>query len=310
MNAMDTTDSVLGVRHTRPGALPPGACDCHTHVFGPGYAFDGARTYTPPEASLDALRAHQRILGLDRVVVVQPSVYGTDNRCTLDAVDALGAAARAVAVIAPGLPRAALRELHSAGVRGVRVNLETAGLHDPAVAARRLRDAADQVSPLGWHVQVFTNLGVIAALHGMLTSLPVPLVIDHFAHASAAAGPGQPGFAALLDLVRNGHAYVKLSAPNRIAEDPADAAPLAHALLAANPARMLWGSDWPHPGARPVNAHGSAPGNAPGNAHDPKAIEPLDPIDDGQALERLRAWTGDAWHAVLVDNPARLYGFP
>lgn len=295
---MDTTDPILGVRHTRPGALPPGSCDCHTHVFGAGYAFDGARTYTPPEAPLDALRAHQRALGLDRVVVVQPSVYGTDNRCTLDAVDALGPAARAVAVIAPGLPRTALRELHSAGVRGVRINLETAGLHDPAVAARRLRDAADQVSALGWHVQVFTNLGVIAALHGMLTSLPVPLVIDHFAHASTAGGPTQPGFAALLDLVRTGHAYVKLSAPHRVADDPMDAAPLARALLAANPARMLWGSDWPHPGAHPVNAH------------DPKALEPLDPIDDGQALERLRTWAGDAWHAVLVDNPARLYGFP
>lgn len=298
MTTIDTTDPILGVLHTRPGALPPGACDCHTHVFGPGYTFDGVRTYTPVEAPLDALWAHQRALGLDRVVVVQPSVYGTDNRCTLDAVDALGPAARAVAVIAPGLPRTALRELHSAGVRGVRINLQTAGLHDPAVAARRLRDAADQVSPLGWHVQVFTNLGVIAALHGMLISLPVPLVIDHFAHASAAGGPNQPGFAALLDLVRTGHAYVKLSAPHRIADDPADAAPLARALLAANPARMLWGSDWPHPAVR---------------APEPDAIktpQPFDPIDDGLALDRLHTWAGDAWHAILVENPARLYGFP
>ena len=131
MDTVVTTDPVLGVRHTSPGPLPPGACDCHVHVFGPSYAFDGARTYTPPEAPLDALRAHQRALGLDRVVVVQPSVYGTDNHCTLDAVDALGPSARAVAVIAPGLPRTALRELHSAGVRGVRVNLETAGLPRP-----------------------------------------------------------------------------------------------------------------------------------------------------------------------------------
>ena len=291
--------AILGVTHAGPGPLPPGACDCHTHVFGPAYPFDPARTYTPPDAVTEALLAHQHALGLDRVVIVQPSPYGTDNRCTLDAVRALGSRARAVAVVAADMPLPALRDLHEAGVRGVRVNLQTAGQNDPAAAAALLRTAADQVAPLGWHVQTYTNLGVIGALHPMLRTLPVPLVVDHFGRAMAEGGTGQAGFDALLDLVQSGRAFVKLSAAHRIAADPNDAGPIAAALIAANPARMLWGSDWPHPG---VKADGR---------RSPAGIEPFDPVDDGAALLRLRRWAGDeaTLRAILVENPARLYGF-
>ena len=294
---MDGT-GILGVRHTQPSPpLPRGACDCHTHVFGPAFPFDPGRTYTPGDATADALRAHQAALGLDRVVVVQPSPYGTDNRCTLDGVRRLGpAAARAVAVVPPGLGRPDLDALHAAGVRGVRVNLQTAGQNDPATAGRMLQAAADQVAPLGWHVQVYTNLAVLAALRDVLRALPVPLVVDHFGRAMAADGAGQPGFDALLALVQSGRAYVKLSAAHRIAPRPDDAGPVAAALVAANPARMLWGSDWPHPG---------------GAVRDPARIEPFNPIDDGAALGRLRRWAGDeaTLQAILVDNPARLYDF-
>jgi predicted TIM-barrel fold metal-dependent hydrolase len=250
----------------------------------------------PADAVFEALAAHQRVLGLDRVVIVQPSPYGTDNACTLDAVARLGHAARAVAVVPPALPLDALRALHGQGVRGIRVNLETAGVDDPAKAGAMLRAAAAQVAPLGWHVQTYTNMGVIGALHGLMADLPVPLVIDHFGRAMAADGVGQTGFDALLDLVQSGRAYVKVSAAHRIADEPEDAGPIARALIAANPARIVWGSDWPHPG---------------GVRRDVAEIEPFNPVDDGAALNRLRRWAGDAatLRAILVDNPARLYGF-
>jgi predicted TIM-barrel fold metal-dependent hydrolase len=202
---------------------------------------------------------------------------------------------------APALSRTALHSLHDAGVRGVRLNLETVGQSDPAIATRLLREAAEMVAPLGWHVQVYTSMAVLAAAHAALRDLPAPLVVDHFGRAMAAAGPAQPGFDALLDLVSTGRAYVKLSAAHRIAPGaPDDAEPIALALIAANSARMLWGSDWPHPGGQP------------GTRRDRLAIEPFNPIDDGAALNRLRRWAGtdDVLRAILVDNPARLYDFP
>ncbi len=292
---------VLGVAQTPPEpALPGGACDCHTHVFGPPdrFAFAPDRVYTPGEASADALLAHQAALGLERVVIVQPSAYGTDNACTLDAVARLGERARAVAVVDPALDRPALHALHARGVRGVRVNLETTHIDDPVQAGVLLRRAAEQVAPLGWHVQTYTNVSVIAALHASLAKLPAPLVIDHFGRAVPAAGPSEPEFAALLDLVASGKAYVKLSAPHRITADPDDAGPIARALIAANAARVLWGSDWPHTAPR----HSLA---------DAAAVEPFQPIDDGLALKRLRLWAGDVatLNKILVSNPARLYGF-
>lgn len=242
----------------------------------------------------------QRALRLERVVVVQPSPYGTDNACTVDALRRLGDRARGVAVVDGETGDAALRELHAAGVRGVRVNLETAGVDDPAIARARLEVAAARVAPLGWHVQTYTNLAVLAALHDALLALPATLVVDHFGRARAAAGVGQPGFDALLSLVRHGNAYVKLSAAYRVSEraDWADVAPLARALIEANPDRMLWGSDWPHPGGS-------------GGPRRPDVVEPFWPVDDGLALNRLRQWTSSPaqLHRILVENPRRLYGF-
>ncbi len=305
MNDAAHQRDLLGVRHAALDfAMPAGACDCHTHVFGPAarFGFDPARRYTPGDAVAAELLAHQRLLGLDRVVIVQPSPYGSDNACTVDGITALGPAmARGVAVIDEATTDAALAAMHAAGMRGVRVNLETAGQSDPAVAATALRWAADRVAPLGWHVQTFTRLAVIEALEATLAALPVPLVVDHFGHARAEAGTAQPGLAALLRLLGSGRAYLKLSAPHRVAADPDGpaAAALARALIAANPDRMLWGSDWPHPGGRP----GARP--------PPEVIEPFNPIDDGAALNRLARWAEDEalLHRILVANPARLYGF-
>ncbi|HEX3500173.1 MAG TPA: amidohydrolase family protein [Stellaceae bacterium] len=285
-------------------AVPRGACDCHTHVFGPPaqFPFTPQRSYTPGEASLEELLALQRDLHLDRVVIVQPSVYGTDNSCTVDALRRLEGRGRAVAVIDDDIGDAELEALHRAGARGVRVNLATAGLDDPDVARRRLAATTARIAPLNWHVQIYTGMAVIAALQEELAALPVPLVIDHFGGASASAGPAPPGFAALLALVGAGKAYVKLSAPYRSSSqrpDYADVASLAAPLIAANPARMLWGSDWPHPGGG--RKHGQSL----------EEIEPFFPEDDGLTLNLLAEWAPDPElrRQILVDNPARLYDF-
>lgn len=291
------------VHHALTFAMPAQACDCHTHVFGPvaKYPFAGDRHYTPGDASVEELIALQRHLGLERVVIVHPSPYGADNGRTLDALRTLGDRARGVAVIDDATTDAQLGDMHDAGVRGVRLNLETGGISDPAYAAARLRWASARVAPLGWHLQMFTNLAVLASLRDAIEALPTPLVVDHFGRAQAALGTGQPGFGNLLDLVRSGKVWVKLSAPQRISGMPdcADVRPIAEALIGANPDRMLWGSDWPHPGA------------APGARRRIDEIEPFNAIDDGRALNRLAEWAGDedTLRKILVDNPAALYDF-
>jgi predicted TIM-barrel fold metal-dependent hydrolase len=295
---------VLGVSHTHPNFdVPAGACDCHTHVFGPQdkYPLSPRRLYRPGLATLDNLLDLQRALRLQHVVIVQPSCYGTDNSCTLDAVKALGARGRGVAVIDGNTTEGELRDMHLGGVRGVRVNLQTEGQHDPAEAGRMLRETAARVAPLGWHVQTYTNLSVIVALHDAIMALPTHLVIDHFGLVRAAKGPQQPGFDRLLNLLRSGKVYIKVSAAHRMSDAPdyADAAAIARALIDANPERVVWGSDWPHPGVK----HGAE--------RNPNVIEPFRPEDDGRALNRLAGWTRNATELrrILVDNPARLYGF-
>jgi predicted TIM-barrel fold metal-dependent hydrolase len=283
--------------------MPEGACDCHVHVFGNSarFPFAARRGYTPPAADADELAALLRALQLSRVVIVQPSVYGSDNSCTLDGMRRLGTRARGVAVIDEATSDAALDEMRRAGVRGVRVNLETGGETDPGAARRNLTAAVARVAPLGWHVQVYTRPSVIAELSDELARLPVPVVFDHFGGAPAAEGVGQRGFPELLELVRAGHAYVKVSAAYRSSDHgPAhrDVAPLARALIAANPERILWGTDWPHPQAA-----------LPGAEYD--RITPFYDIDDGLALNQLRAWARSAAmrRKILVENPARLYDF-
>ena len=293
--------TVLDVAHTPPSfEVPSGACDCHTHIFGPAerFPFSAKRLYTPGPASIADLEAMHRALHIERVVVVHPSPYGADNSCTVDAVRKLGNRARGVAVIDDTISDAMLADMHAAGVRGVRVNLESYGESDPAVARRHLQHAAERVAPLGWHVQTYTNLAILAALHDTILKLPTTLVIDHFGRPQAALGITQSGFEQFLALLRSGKIYVKISAPYRISQQAhySDAAPIARAIIAANPDRIVWGSDWPHPSAA---------------KRDPAVIEPFRPEDNGQALNRLAEWTKDRTEVqkILVDNPARLYKF-
>ena len=282
--------------------VPAGACDCHTHVFGDAqrFPFAAVRPYTPEPASVAEQRAVHGALHTSRVVLVQPTVYGTDNSCTVDAMKQLGASSRGVAVIDDHTPEAALDDMHRAGIRGIRINLETAGQTDPALGRQRLQAAIARVKPRGWHVQVYTRLSVIAGMADEVMAAPVPIVFDHFGGAQAALGVDQPGFDTLLKLVKAGKAYVKISAPYRsstLAPDYPDVAPLAKALIAANVQRMLWATDWPHPA------------QIPGRKFD--EITPLFQIDDGRVFNLLPAWAPEAGtrKTILVDNPAKLYGF-
>jgi len=298
---MAAAKEILGVTPTPPNfAVPAGACDCHTHIFGPDEKFplSPKRLYTPGPASIENLNDLHKAIHIDRVVVVHPSPYGADNAVTVDAVRKMGNRARGVAVIDDATTDAMLDDMHQAGIRGVRVNIESYGESDPAVAGRAIQQAAARVARLGWHVQTYTNLGILAPLKTTILGLPVPLVVDHFGRPKAELGVDQPGLAELLALLRSGKVYVKVSAAYRISHLPGypDAAPIARAMIEANPDRIVWGTDWPHPG---------------GPRRDAAIVEPFRPEDNGVALNRLASWTKDSKELakILVDNPARLYQF-
>ena len=283
--------------------LPPGACDCHVHVFADPKEFPyfAGRVYTPELASPEALANLHRALHLQRVVVVQPSVYGTDNSATLYGMKARGTDARGVAVIDEKTPDSELDAMGRAGIRGIRLNLATAGIESPAVGRDRLQKAIERIARREWHVQVNTSLQMIAAIKDIVAKSSVPIVFDHFGSARGELGLTQPGFADLVELVRSGRAHVKISAAYRSSDrqDVADVAPLAKALIAANIDRVLWGSDWPHPDSRIV------PGRKPTD------IAPPLRVDDGLMLNQLALWAPDAAvrRKILVDNPAKLYRF-
>lgn len=284
--------------------VPAGACDCHTHIIGDPrrFPFAPSRTYTPAQASVKGLQALHRSLHISRVVVVQPSVYGTDNACTLDAIRRLGPAARGIAVVDDKTPADTLDEMDGTGIRGIRINLATAGQADPEVARKRFDAAVQRIGTRKWHIQMYATLPVIAAIRSQVAASPIPVVFDHFGGAQAAGGIGQVGFDVLLDLVRTGRAYVKVSAPYRgSGQGPAhaDMGPLAEALIAANRQRVLWGTDWPHPDTS------VAPGRT---AMD---VAPHRHVDDGLVFNQLALWAPDpaTRKRILVDNPAALYTF-
>ena len=284
--------------------VPAGACDCHTHIHGDPekFPFFAGRVYTPELASPEEMAALHKALHIERVVIVTPSVYGTDNSATLFGMKARGATARGVAVIDDKTSESDLDAMGQAGIRGVRLNLATGGVSDPAVGRPRFQAAVERVKNRNWHIQLFTNLAMISAIKDLVAASPVPVVFDHFGGAQAGLGVEQPGFADLTELVRSGKAYVKISGAYRaskVAPDYADAAPLARALIAANSDRVVWGTDWPHPDSV------TPPGRKTTD------VQPLFQIDDGRLLNQLPVWAPDAAirKKILVDNPAQLYGF-
>jgi predicted TIM-barrel fold metal-dependent hydrolase len=268
--------------------FPQGACDCHAHVFGPEtvYPYAGHATYRFPVTTLEDYERMHAIIGCTRGVLVQPSVYGTDNRCMTDALKRRPDTLRGVAVVAPDVGMAELEELHACGVRGIRINIAspTEGL--------RLEHAAplaQRIAALGWHLQFFFRPEQAEGLLAEVSKLPVPCVVDHFGHIKASEGRQAPGFQSLLALARLDHVWFKLMGPYRVSTQPPyfpDVATLAAELIDAAPDRCVWATDWPHPNAVPVP-------------------------NDGDLADALAQWAVDPElrKRILVANPARLYGF-
>ncbi|GGG17906.1 2-pyrone-4,6-dicarboxylate hydrolase [Caldovatus sediminis] len=268
---------------------PAGSCDCHFHIFGPfdRYPLSPGRGYTPAECLIPAYRRVAEALGIERMVVVQPSIYGTDNACTLDATEEFGLDhARAVVVIDEATDPAALAAMARRGACGVRFNAVSGN----GTPLDQLDALARRIAPLGWHLQLYTHGDTLAELAPRLAALPVPVVVDHMGGVRAADGLNGRGFQALLRLLDGGRAWVKLCGYRISSDGPpyADVAPFARALLAAAPERCVWGTDWPHPSL---------------DRHMP---------DDGALFDLLGGWAPDTAtrRRVLVDNPAALYGFP
>lgn len=284
-------------------ALQIGACDCHVHVVGPtpDYPMVTERHYTPGPASVNDLQGHLARNGLQRTVIIQPSFYGNDNRCMLQALHDLQGAGRGIAVVDKDASDADLRALHNQGIRGLRLNAESSGDGDIQAISAALQYWAERIAALGWHLQIYASLDALYALSPVLHSLAVPVVLDHFAMVQDTTLQDDARALAVLSLVRSGRAYVKLSAPYRIQSSHTpnfDAvARIAARYLHANPERVLWGSDWPHTNREPGKT-----------AHQVSAYREVEPT----ALQQgIHAWlpTAALRKQVLVDNPARLYGF-
>jgi len=278
----------------RPGfALPRGAVDTHVHVFEPGYALSPTRGYNPPHSTLADLEHLHATLGIERVVFTQPSVYGTDNSAILDAMGSLNARApgRARAVVALDLEvtEKRLAALDASGVRGVRLNFDNKGGMPIGIA--QIPELAARIQPFGWHLEFLFPGKDIVALMPVFAALQVPMSIAHFAYQSAAAGVAAPGFRALVDLVRRGNTWIKISGANRVSATDLppydDVKPMAQALIEAAPERILWGTDWPHPNKYLANPN------------------------DGDLVDAFGDWVSDdaMRHRILVDTPAAFYRF-
>ena len=268
---------------------PRGACDCHAHVFGPldRFKFIEGRSYTPREWLAADYRGLLDSLGIERGVIVQPSVFGTDNGATLNAIAELGENFRGVAVLPPDVSDRELADCVAGGIRGVRLSDMTAG----GVPLSHLETMAARVKGMGWHIQIFAEFSKDTALPRRIRKLGVPIVIDHFGVVDPQRGVADLGFQAVLSLLRDGICWLKMSAPyimSRQKESFADVQPFAEALVDAAPDRLVWATDWPHPFC----------GDSPPN--------------DADLLALLHRWAPDAAvrKRILVDNPAALYGFP
>jgi len=275
---------------TAPAKLraPPNAADCHHHIYDARYPADPKAVLRPGDALVEDYRALQRRIGTTRHVVVQPSTYGTDNSCMLDALAAFGAEARGVAVVNDSVADAELKRMDALGVRGIRFNLAQAGATTPAM----IDPLSRRVSELGWHIQINASAPVIMSIMDTLERVPTPIVFDHLAHVPQPGGIDDPLFGRVRALIDKGRTWIKLSGAYQDTKigppTYADASTVARAYVKAAPERMVWGSDWPHPSERDVKP------------------------DDALLFDLLADWAPDeaVRNRILVQNAEALYGFP
>ena len=277
-------------------AFPAGAVDCHAHICGPATQFPYAqeRIYTPPDATLEKYDSLLEMLGVDRAVLVQPSVYGTDNRAMLAALRGNPEKFRGVAVVNHDPKKISdieLEELHVAGVRGIRCNIVDVADKSAGLPIQNLKSLADRIKPLGWHLELLMHVNEYPNLATVFENFPVDLVFGHFGYSHAQHGVHDSGFQGLLELLKNQQAWVKMTGPYRICDGNlpyADIRPLNDAVLKANPGRLVWGSDWPHVMVKKQMPH------------------------DADLCDLFGDWVTDASlrKSILVDNPCILYDFP
>ena len=260
-----------------------GICDVHMHVYGPENRFPA--TEMVPGATFDDYLVMRQKLGISRTVYVQPSAYGRDHGCLLDALARDRENARAVVVVGTETPRVALEKLHAVGVRGVRFHSLVKGGLDLS----ELENVAAHIAPFGWHVIVQSSASELTDLETRLTHLPCDVVVDHMGRIPADGGTGHPGFQSLLRLLDHEHCWLKLSGPYYLSSDyetNAIGPERIAALRKVAADRLLWGSNWPHPSLTADNKP-----------------------DDKMLMELLQSWCGDDWLKIAASNPARLYGF-
>ncbi|HET7159987.1 MAG TPA: amidohydrolase family protein [Burkholderiales bacterium] len=274
--------------HRPRAAFPPNATDCHAHIFGPQdrYPLLPRTHFVPHECPLSEYLRMLRILGCERGVLVQPSVYGTNNSAIEEALQSGAFNLRGVAVVAEDVTDQELERLHGLGFRGIRINTASA---TPGLKLEHAPRIAERIKHLGWHLQFFVNFRENPWMEAELTRLPVNIVIDHFGRIAVSDGLNAPPFTALLRLLKREHCFVKLMGPYFITDAPGftDTTPFAQAMIHAAPDRVVWGTDWPHPSARELMPN------------------------DGDLADLLIDWAPDedARRRILVDNPQRLYAF-
>jgi len=265
---------------------PPNACDTHMHIYEPGYQLRAEASHPSQPGTLMHYREVQKKLGLTRTVIVAPSGYGADNSCTLEAMAKLGDTARGVAIVDPAASDAEIDRLTQLGMRGIRYHMRGGVLTwdtMPRMAAR--------VAAFGWHVQLQCESRELTEHEAVITKLPCDLVIDHMGRFDAATPDSDKDWRLLMKLLATGRCWVKLSGPYYGSKSGpplyADKARIAKELIKAAPERMVWASNWPHPSYKK---------NFP---------------DEGKLLDTIADWTQDEGlrNKILVNNPAKLYGF-
>ena len=287
-----TAQQVTYSSGTEPAKLkvPANACDCHHHIYGSQYKVDPRSTLRPGDASVDDYRTLQKRIGTSRNVIVQPSTYGTENAPTLDALVAFGPSARAVVVVDTTVTEAELKRMHGLGARGIRFNLAQAGATTPDM----IEPLAKRINDLGWHIQINAAPTTIMEVMPILEKVPSPIVFDHLAHIPEPDGINHPLFGKVRALIDKGKTWVKLSgayADTKVGPPTyADSSAIARAYVKAAPERLVWGSDWPHPGVR----------------------DPEPKPDDAILIDLMLDWAPNeaVRNRIFVDNAAKLYDFP
>lgn len=269
---------------------PPNACDAHCHIFGPGakFPFDAKASYHPPDAPFEALQKLHNILGFERAVIVHASCHGADMRVTLDAIARAKGKYRGTAIIDETYTEKDFERMHEGGIRAVRFNFvkHLGGRPDLAFFQRTI----EKIRPLGWHLILHLDAEDLVEFDALFRKLPIPMVIDHMGRVKASAGLEQKPFKVLLEWIKNERFWVKVCGPERVSSmgPPfTDALPFARALIEAAPERILWGTDWPHPNVG------------------------RDMPNDGDLVDLFAqmAPEPELQRKILVENPARLYGF-